>query len=385
MITTSRVFLAASMLLMSACSTMGMPIMLSYEEAELFQRDGNCIKLTGDRIKKIPGWSKVTAYVNEHWGSDGGLKVNDHKYTDKMVMACMNVQQVTSTWKSEPQCQDSLTDFDSKAMGTDLVISGTKEITRETHASWTTTHSSELTAGAEFTVGIGSDATGKAEAKFSMSTTIKDETTSSKGSSRETKDSFGYNFPVPKGNTCGLKLKVTDCDGQASATVPIVVTGTVWFFYNDAVPDKTDASFGNHYHWSVHLDSILSEQERTSLIELSGGIKTSTKGELLVECKPSEPGAKAITKNLTTGKTLSGGASESKSASDTPKDKSPKDGKPKTGNSTSTKPKTGKPQTGKPKTGKPKVATKPKSGKPKSGAQKPGKKSRAALVERSQW
>lgn len=301
---TSR-FSTFSALVFSATSSFAIPVAtrssLDEPEPELFRRAGDCFKLTADRAPRIPGWEKVVAYRDEHWGSKyvAGLQTNPPEYLNRPALVCLKSTEAVSRWEGEPICSQETMDVAGGATGVDVGINGGKEATRESKVSWTVMKSSEFSVGTEFTVGIGSEETGKAEAKFHMTTTLKDEVTNSTETTTTSKEFINYNFENKAGQDCTAKLKMTTCTGKARASLPVVVTGYVWFMYDKAVPDKTKPGSSKHYHWSVNLEKVLSEQERTRTIELSGSVLTTTRGDYAAECK-DKPSKQSIS-----GKTLS--------------------------------------------------------------------------------
>lgn len=206
-------------------------------------------------------------------------------------MVCIESGHVKANWKGPPTCSEDVTDMEGSSTGTETTVTNTNEATTQTTARWTVTKSSEYAMAQEFSVGIGSEATGQAGASFSMSVTLKDESTNSTEQSSVSTQAINVQYNNPDGIDCKSSLVVRRCHGDSTASVPVAVTGHVWFFYGSAVPDKTKPDSSKHFHWSVNLEKVLSVEERTTSIELLGNVSQKTKGNYKTDCTAKSPGA----------------------------------------------------------------------------------------------
>lgn len=294
-----------STVLMTATSSLALPFYQDARafddlEAPVYARAGSCFKLSKERAERIPGWSKVIAYRDEHWGPKGGLQVNPSEYPEREAIVCLEAGEVKAHWEGAPTCSEDSMNLGGTSVGTDSTVTNGREATTETKATWTVTKSSEFSMGTEFSVGIGSEATGQVGAKFSTSLTLRDESTSSTESTSSSKQMINVEFNNADGKDCKAHLIVKTCNGKSTARVPATVTGYVWFNYDKAVPDKTKPGSSKHYHWSVNLNKVLSVEERTRYIELVGSVKMVTHGDYKTDCTLKPPGSqKSAAKSLT--------------------------------------------------------------------------------------
>jgi len=276
-----------TLLLASASITSAVPIFIEDSDlVDISAREGlSCYPLTVDQVKKLPGWRKVEQYARDNWGEKYGLNMNPPEYSERGANACVNVAKVDVHWNQKPQCSDSRMNIDGKTSGTTSSITFTQRTGSEQSASWTVTKASDITASVSLNVEVGVPGMFTAGMSASTSTSIRNERSSSFTTSSNDMKETTLTYQNDSGKRCKMELITKTCSATASGRVPVIATGNVWFYYDKAVPRKGGAANDKHYHWTVKLERILSEAERTSYTEFQGPVKGVSKAVYDVNCK----------------------------------------------------------------------------------------------------
>ncbi|KAJ3531501.1 hypothetical protein NMY22_g8126 [Coprinellus aureogranulatus] len=288
-----------STLLLATSIAQGMPISVTPLEYEyLSTRAASCYPVTLEQLQKLPAWNKVVKYAEDHWGS-GGVFMSTilrlvWQYPERGADACMNVASVQAKWSSEPSCETNKGEQQGTATNGQLTVGWKAAIGTSSKASWTVTHASELTAGVEYSITAEIPAVASLSSKISMSGTVRNEKSSSFETSNDQTTEQNFEFQNEPGNQCKFEVETTTCKATATASVPVAATGRVWFFYNEARKDKVTGQADGHYHWSVSLDEVLTEQERTSQIEIKGPVNTQSRSVYTLHCVPLNAAAKRV-------------------------------------------------------------------------------------------
>lgn len=299
-----------AVLFASISLTSALPI--SFDDfAALEERDGlSCYPLDVDQMKKLPGWGKLEQYAKDTYG-EGGVNIvtNPSEYSDRPANACVNVAKVQVQWSGKPQCTESTTDINGKATGTSADISFSQKTGSEQSASWTVTRSSEICSSVSFNVGVELPGLVSAGVSLSASTTIKNERSSSFTTATNDMKETTVSYKNDSGKQCHMALKTKTCTASASGKVPVVASGYVWFNYDDKRAPKNDPNGSAHYKYSIPIDSVLSEAERTSFVEFQGPVNGVNKALYDVNCKKM---AKAKPKGKGKGKPAPKGQGQAK-------------------------------------------------------------------------
>ncbi|RXW20472.1 hypothetical protein EST38_g5383 [Candolleomyces aberdarensis] len=88
------------------------------------------------------------------------------------------------------------------------------------------------------------------------------------------------------GDQCKLEIDTQTCRATGKGVVPVVASGFVWFYYPSPRASKNNPGGSKHYHWALQLSSVLTEAERTSMIEFQGPLNAVSKTAHALNCTP---------------------------------------------------------------------------------------------------
>ncbi|TEB37008.1 hypothetical protein FA13DRAFT_1093426 [Coprinellus micaceus] len=324
--TSSRIISVSTLLLAATLVVSGIPISITPLELEhLYVRGPTCNPVNLQDIQKLPAWSKVVQYAEEHWGSGGGPKVNPPEYPERGVDACMNVATIQAQWAEQPTCEVIAGGQEGKVTNAELTASWKATIGTSSKASWSVTHASEVTVGAEYSISAQVPTIAQFSSKITFSGTVRNERSSSFEATNDQMLEQTFEYKNVEGKQCNFKVDTNVCKATASAQVPVVLDGRVWFYYGEARKDKVTGEPDGHYHWNVNLAQVLSEAERTTYIEIKGPVNAQSRTAYALNCDPINAAAKKVTRRaspLPSKATMKGKPQGSKDV------KSPSVGKP---------------------------------------------------------
>ncbi|KAJ2933524.1 hypothetical protein H1R20_g3558, partial [Candolleomyces eurysporus] len=271
----------------------------------------------------VPAWNKVVEYARDTWGEGGGPTLNPPEYADRGADACMNEPRIKIQWAQQPSCSSMKTLGEGTSKGADATISFVQKTGSEQSGSWTVTKSSEITNSISFNVGFEYSGF-SAGMETSFSATVKNERfTMSNNNMQETT----VTYENKDGNQCKLEIDTQTCRATGKGVVPIKASGFVWFYYPSPRASKNNPGGSKHYHWAVQLSRVLTEEERTSLIEFQGPMNTISKTAHALNCTPLgaskavartlvKPGTNATRPSKTTSASPRAGSTSGKTATE---------------------------------------------------------------------
>lgn len=248
----------------------------------------SCYPLTLDQARQLPGWSKIEQYAKDNYGEGGGPHTNPGEYPDRGANACLNQSRIPVQFTAKPTCTATKTEIEGKVDGTTQKTTFQEAVGDEQNASWTVTKASSLTSGAKFSVSIGIPEFGDIGAETSVETTFTDERSTSFSTTSSTMRTTTLDFENKSGDTCKMTLETQKCTGTASGRVPVMASGRVWFFYHSKRAATNDPNGGEHYHYNVEIDSVLTEEERTLYVEFQGPVNSVSKSGYSTNCQQTK-------------------------------------------------------------------------------------------------
>ncbi|KAJ3531615.1 hypothetical protein NMY22_g8081 [Coprinellus aureogranulatus] len=281
-------FLATSALL-SASYTGAKPLYPHQKVVarEITTRAVSCFPLQVADASKLPAWHKVTEYLDKTYGKGyDTLHFNDAQYPQRTADACMDVASVPIRFADEPRCSTSKAEIQGNVDGTNQTVSFLEKIGTEQKTSWTVTKESTVGFGVEFSLGfeipkIGSGGVSvHVDAEFKNTRSDSFETTST--NMRETK----FEFVNRDGQQCKFEIESQACTATATGTAPVIAKGQLLAKYPNRRKSAENADYGEHYHWFVNLEDVLTEEERTSWIEFQGPVSVSSNAAYQTDCAP---------------------------------------------------------------------------------------------------
>ncbi|KAJ3563530.1 hypothetical protein NP233_g8884 [Leucocoprinus birnbaumii] len=240
-----------------------------------------CSVLSLDDAKKMPGFSKIEQYATDTWG-DGSrnIVVNPEDFPDAPANACVDSTPTKLDISGEPQCTtqtNSAKIISTNADGTETHFMNYSQ--RNLHAE------SSFSTGASFTVGLEVPELFQASATYEFSTSV----TNSQGKTFETTTNNQQTTESTINNkadsNCTNSLQVTTCKQNGSGKLRVAGTGFVWFNFDDAVATIGGDPKDKHFKWAVSIDEVLSLDERSSFIEISGFMSSDTNADGTKSCQ----------------------------------------------------------------------------------------------------
>ncbi|KAK0466966.1 uncharacterized protein EV420DRAFT_657537 [Desarmillaria tabescens] len=247
---------------------------------------GQCVNLTVDEAKSLPGWGTIEKYANDNWG-DGSRNIvtNPTDYPGSPAQVCVSGDPVKVELDGDPQCQDRKVDNVSGTAGTNGSVTLQIQQGSNMTSEYTVTTVSTLGISNTFSVSLGIPLLDDvAEASVGDETTVSSEVTNEQTKSFAATYSdvatIARTIDTEDGKTCSVDLTLHSCTAKSKAQIRYVATGFVWFNYND----KTKG----HYKWAAKIDSILSnEDDRSSFAEIQGPIASDTHSSSNATCVDS--------------------------------------------------------------------------------------------------
>ncbi|KAJ3543923.1 hypothetical protein NMY22_g2962 [Coprinellus aureogranulatus] len=258
----------------------------------------SCISVAGtDPLShhQVPAWHKVTEYLDKTYGkgydtlhfNDAQLRFPFASLLSLMYLSIpLSLSEEAGLCADEPRCSTSKAEIQGNVDGTNQTVSFLEKIGTEQKTSWTITKESTVGFGVEFSLGfeipkIGSGGVSvHVDAEFKNTRSDSFETTST--NMRETK----FEFVNRDGQQCKFEIESQSCTATATGTAPVIAKGQLLAKYPNRRQSAENADYGEHYHWFVNLEDVLTEEERTSWIEFQGPVSVSSNAAYQTDCAP---------------------------------------------------------------------------------------------------
>ncbi|KAF6756952.1 hypothetical protein DFP72DRAFT_1066327 [Ephemerocybe angulata] len=279
-----RLFVLASLFMVLVGSEAG-PIEPQSALLTARQVGVSCSPLGAAELQKLAAWPKIIQYALSLYGSGGVNIVTNpadvclhliHLTEDRRTDAWRRLTVSRSPGQYAPQCSTASNEIHGTIDGTTGKVTFQSTGTSQT-SSWTVTRTSSLTTGVSFTVSIGIPRLGLgAEIGTYVESTITDERSTTFSTTFNNMQSTSLEFDQSAGQACKATIETLACVASGSGKVPIVMSGFVWFNYEDRRAPLADPNGDQHYKYSIPIDSVLTEEERTTFIEFQGPTHADT-------------------------------------------------------------------------------------------------------------
>ncbi|KIK61256.1 hypothetical protein GYMLUDRAFT_73603 [Collybiopsis luxurians FD-317 M1] len=237
----------------------------------------NCVKLSSDDVKKIPGWKKLEGIANDRWGNHKRNIVTNDQHPDtvsKGATLCIASESIKIRFTGQPTCQSNKVSAGGGLKGTNGTLS--------LAVAQGFTASSQYTISQAATIGVSQtflgtldfpEVAGVSEA-ITMSASITNTLTKSFTAQYSELNTVTLLMTSPDGKSCDAGTNVTHCTLQGEGEMHLLATGYVWFEYEDKQKEKGKGE--KHFKWNLELDKELTVAERTSIAKFKGSVVAST-------------------------------------------------------------------------------------------------------------
>ncbi|KAF8874283.1 hypothetical protein BD779DRAFT_1630350 [Infundibulicybe gibba] len=226
----------------------------------------------------VKGWEKIKAYADKKWGTEKRqIVTNTDDYLESPATVCPADKVVNIELTGEPNCVESKLDTEGEMNSTNGTLRLTFEQGYDVSAEWVVTRESSFQESVRISatfhipeiVDIGGAVTG--------TTTITNELTSSFRTTISNMMAQELRMHSPKGKKCYVKMDTKVCNIFGKGRLRQTASGYVWFMY------KASPS-GRSRRGAVHIDEVLSVDERSSYLEFAGSMKAQVRTEYEAIC-----------------------------------------------------------------------------------------------------
>jgi hypothetical protein len=226
-----------------------------------------CVKLTAKDLKSLPGYSKLTQKADAQWGTGKRkIVVNDSKYPDQSAFVCIKPGSATLHLDESQPCTTTNDTIGGGMKGTNGTISLAE-------AEGFTATGQLFVSGAAT---IGTSGTFSTNIDFPQVAGVNEAFTSTVSITNTVSESFTAQYSTlvtltilmtnSDGKSCNATTEVNQCITTAQGKVELEAQGTVWFEYDSKTKEKNNTAAGEHYKWSLDLETELAEADRSSYI-----------------------------------------------------------------------------------------------------------------------
>ncbi|KAJ6477266.1 hypothetical protein DFH09DRAFT_1215975 [Mycena vulgaris] len=218
---------------------------------------GSCVPVSSAEVQALPGWSKLNAAADDAWGTGSrNIVTNPPEYLWGPANGCTESTSVVSVDSSKLSCNvvnvTDKTEWDNaKGTGTTTLTTGLDQTT-----SYTVTQENSIGIGSSITATVGVPDVESLSATLSTQVTFTN--TQSKGTEKTDSKSVSSAHAVSgsSGQTCTVISAMKSCTIPGTVNVRTIVTGYVWFNYNDQTATK-DAPNDKHFKWALSIENTL--------------------------------------------------------------------------------------------------------------------------------
>ncbi|KAJ3509596.1 hypothetical protein NMY22_g16239 [Coprinellus aureogranulatus] len=278
----------------------------------------SCYPLLLAEAEQLPAWGKVKQYIDAAFGEGvQSIRLNDPEHPDETAESCLTGSPLPLNYEEQPTCTTSTVTAKGIVDDVKHTVTFVEDIGVEDKLSWTVTTAAVLVQGVKVNVnyeypglrlGAGTyrvlspvllrTSSQRRTSSFHPSlsrslplslfsifirlTLPSDSFDSTTSTIHQTKFSYVHTLE----SQCKLEVESKSCSGGSATVVPVTAKGVALATFDEPRPRLDDPTGPKSSTWFVDLNTILSEEDRTSTIELQGPLDTLQKIAFATDCVP---------------------------------------------------------------------------------------------------
>ncbi|KAF8879812.1 hypothetical protein BD779DRAFT_1676199 [Infundibulicybe gibba] len=244
------------------------------------RNSSNCVPLTLDDAKKMPGWNKIVDYANSQWGDKKrNIVVNPPEYLDANAIICTSDQPtpVEIQGDQSANCVKTQEETKGELVGTNGTVTLTLSQGYINSASWSVARTSSFGIGTSISATLGIPEVLEIGAEVTTTANVENSLTNGFDTKVDNTVSQSVEIDSADGETCYASISTETCNVSAKARLQQTATGYIWFNY--------DSRVDGHYKWPVSIEAVTSLEERSSYIDITGSMRAISKSSYAAHCE----------------------------------------------------------------------------------------------------